>query len=165
MANVEMENYDTQAAENGKLDGTFRLSFPQPEGDETAYNPFQNFVLVLNIASDANAGMGELELTLESAGVSLGSLKITGSQGEGIEIPDLEKLDKVYDLENESDVASYLDEVNWDSILENACKAGVPEELVTQFDSLIRSALYEEAASEEGIYEENASEDTGEGAA
>lgn len=165
MANVEMENYDTQAAENGKLDGTFRLSFPQPEGDETAYNPFQNFVLVLNIASDANAGMGELELTLESAGVSLGSLKITGSQGEGIEIPDLEKLDKVYDLENESDVASYLDEVNWDSILENAGKAGVPEELVTQLDSLIRSALYEEAASEEGIYEENASEDTGEGAA
>lgn len=158
MANIEMENYDTQAAENGKLDGTFRLSFPQPEGEQASFNPLQ-------IASDPNAGMSEMELSLESAGVSLGSLKITGSQGEGIEIPDVEKLDKVYDLENESDITAYLNEISWESILENAGKAGVPEELVTQLDSLIQSALSGETVSEEGGYEESLNEDSNGGAA
>lgn len=163
--NVEMEKYDTQAAKDGKMDGTFRLTLAGPAGGEEGQSEaglYQNMSLVLNVLSDSKTGTGEITLGLESAGASLGTLKITDEPGEGVEIPDVEKMDKLYDMQAEADMTSYLKEINWDSVLENAGKAGVPEELVAQLDSILQAAFSEENLSAAEAYEESLPMDSAE---
>lgn len=153
-ATVAMENYDVETAKAGYPNGTFNISFPQGNVDESesSYNPLANFSLVLNLVSDEASGSSEIELSVMSAGVSLGSLKISGAPGEGTEIPDMEKAGTIYDVTNEADMEAYAAELDFGTILENARAAGVPEDLVTQLDAALQSALSGES-EEAGLAE------------
>ncbi|MDO4336625.1 MAG: hypothetical protein Q4C91_00875 [Eubacteriales bacterium] len=143
VANVVMEDYDLETAKAGYPNGSFTVSFPQGdvEESESAYNPLANFSLVLNLISDEASDTSEIELSVLSAGVSLGSLKINGSLSEGMEIPDIEKAGTIYDAANEADMEAYAEELDFGTILDNARTAGVPEALVAQLDEALQSAL------------------------
>ena len=52
------------------------------------------FGAVIKLTSDADADTSTLDLTVTTSGAALATLSITGSYGEGVEIPDFASLDK-----------------------------------------------------------------------
>lgn len=139
--NVKMEDFDLDAVKTGYPSGRFTLGFAAGDGESAEENILASFSLIVDMSSDKDAGTCSFEIALASAGVPLVTLIISGSKGEGVEVPDLGALGTVYDLTNESDMDSYLGELNWNSLLDNAGKAGVPEELVSQLDTMIQDAI------------------------
>lgn len=141
LAMVQVVDYDTEGAKEGNVNGEYILSILAEDTEDATMNMLANFNLVLRVASDIETSSSEVELSVLSAGVPIGSLKISGSNGEGAELLDVNSLEKVYDAENEADVQAYTEEMNWDSILDNARQAGVPEDLVSLLDSAIYAAV------------------------
>ena len=139
--NVKMEDFDLDAAKTGYPAGRFTLGFAAGDGESAEENILASFSLIVDIISDKDAGTCSFEIALASSGVPLVTLIISGSKGEGVEVPDLSALGTVYDMTSESDMDSYLGELNWNSLLDNAGKAGVPEELVSQLDTMIQDAI------------------------
>lgn len=143
MANIVMENYDVAAAEAGAVNATYTISFPETEGegDAAAANPLSAFGIVVDVASNAETGESAVVLTLTSGGAPLASLTMTGGYGEGAGIPDISSIGTMYDAADENAMAAYGEEISFDTVLENARAAGVPENLVTMIDQMIQSAL------------------------
>ena len=96
----------------GYYNGTFNISFPAAETDSSdseagestedvtdtsATDMLAGFGAVIKLTSDADADTSTLDLTVTTSGAALATLSITGSYGEGVEIPDFASLDKTYD--------------------------------------------------------------------
>ena len=115
------------------------------------------FGAVIKLTSDADADTSTLDLTVTTSGAALATLSITGSYGEGVEIPDFASLDKTYDATDDAAMTEYLTEINWDTFLANVKAAGVPDELATQLEDVLKAAV--ESASQPAE-EENADTET-----
>jgi len=169
---INVENLETKPAKAGYYNGTFNISFPAAETDSSdseagesteddtdtsATDMLAGFGAVIKLTSDADADTSTLDLTVTTSGAALATLSITGSYGEGVEIPDFASLDKTYDATDDEAMTEYLTEINWDTFLANVKVAGVPDELATQLEDVLKAAV--ESASQPAE-EENADTET-----
>ena len=162
---INVENLETKPAKAGYYNGTFNISFPAAETgesteddtDTSATDMLAGFGAVIKLTSDADADTSTLDLTVTTSGAALATLSITGSYGEGVEIPDFASLDKTYDATDDEAMTEYLTEINWDTFLANVKAAGVPDELATQLEDVLKAAV--ESASQPAE-EENADTET-----
>ena len=137
---INVENLETKPAKAGYYNGTFNISFPAAETDSSdseagesteddtdtsATDMLAGFGAVIKLTSDADADTSTLDLTVTTSGAALATLSITGSYGEGVEIPDFASLDKTYDATDDEAMTEYLTEINWDTFLANVKAAGV----------------------------------------
>ena len=169
---INVENLETKPAKAGYYNGTFNISFPAAETDSSdseagesteddtdtsATDMLAGFGAVIKLTSDADADTSTLDLTVTTSGAALATLSITGSYGEGVEIPDFASLDKTYDATDDEAMTEYLTEINWDTFLANVKAASVPDELATQLEDVLKAAV--ESASQPAE-EENADTET-----
>lgn len=169
---INVENLETKPAKAGYYNGTFNISFPAAETDSSdseagesteddtdtsATDMLAGFGAVIKLTSDADADTSTLDLTVTTSGAALATLSITGSYGEGVEIPDFASLDKTYDATDDEAMTEYLTEINWDTFLANVKAAGFPDELATQLEDVLKAAV--ESASQPAE-EENADTET-----
>lgn len=169
---INVENLETKPAKAGYYNGTFNISFPAAETDSSdseagesteddtdtsATDMLAGFGAVIKLTSDADADTSTLDLTVTTSGAALATLSITGSYGEGVEIPDFASLDKTYDATDDEAMTEYLTEINLDTFLANVKAAGVPDELATQLEDVLKAAV--ESASQPAE-EENADTET-----
>lgn len=159
---INVENLETKPEKTGYYNGTFNISFPSGDTDstdeETEVNPLAGFGAVVKLISDAEADTSTLELTVTTSGAAIATLSITGEYGDGVEIPDFASLTKTYDATSDEDMTGYLTEVNWDTFLTNVKAAGVPDELASQLEEVLKAAV--ESASQPAEEENSTSAET-----
>lgn len=154
---INVENLETRPAKAGYYNGTFNISFPVAEtdssdsetgedADTSVTDMLAGFGAVIKLTSDADADTSTLDLTVTTSGAALATLSITGSYGDGVEIPDFASLDKTYDATDDAAMTEYLTEINWDTFLTNVKDAGVPDELAAQLEDVLKAAV--ESASQ-----------------
>lgn len=153
---INVEDLNTKPEKPGYYNGTFNISFPTADTSDadtqddtdgsTSADMLAGFGAVIKLTSDAEAETGQLDLTVTTSGSPIATLSITGEYGDGVSLPDLTKLDKTYDATDDTAMKEFLTNVNWDTFLSNVKAAGVPDELATQLEALLQSAV--ESASE-----------------
>lgn len=155
---IELSDYDTETAAEGKLNGVYTLSIPATAiEDEAAASLMNGFSLAVTLAS----GETDFSATADilSAGESLLSLNFTSDLGDGVEIPDLTAISgTVYDTLNADDTAAYAEEISMDTILANLTAAGMPE---TFIEDVISAFTYteEDYSTYEDTYSDDDSDD------
>lgn len=155
-AAIEVRDYNLADAEAGYPNGSVTLAFladPETE-DGTYYNPLANLKLGLNFNSDQAADKSEIVLSVSSADVPIISLSVSAEPGSGVEIPDFSTLSSVYDINSQEDMDAYTQELNMDTIKENAINAGVPEDIIAQIEEILTAPSYEETEiTDDGVNE------------
>lgn len=166
-ADINVENLETKPEKMGYYNGTLNVTFPVAEADDTTAeedsdtvsNPLAGFGIVINLESDASADTSSIGLTITTSGAPIATLTISGGYGDGVDIPDLTTLDKTYDGSDDAAMSEYLTGINWDTFLANVKAAGVPDELATQLESLLKSAA--ESAAQTNDEQEASTADGG----
>ncbi|MCB6544091.1 hypothetical protein [Blautia glucerasea] len=156
-ADINVENLETKPEKAGYYNGTLNVTFPVAEADaantdgesEAASNPLAGFGLVINLKSDASTDSSSIGLTVTTSGAPIATLTISGGYGDGVDIPDLTSLDKTYDGSDDAAMTEYVANINWDTFLANIKAAGVPDELATQLETILTSAVEGMTATDE----------------
>ena len=156
-ADINVENLETKPEKAGYYNGTLNVTFPVAEADaantdgesEVASNPLTGFGLVINLKSDASTDSSSIGLTVTTSGAPIATLTISGGYGDGVDIPDLTSLDKTYDGSDDAAMTEYVANINWDTFLANIKAAGVPDELATQLETILTSAVESMTATDE----------------
>ena len=156
-ADINVENLETKPEKAGYYNGTLNVTFPAAEADDTttdeeseaASNPLAGFGMVINLESDASTDASSIGLTVTTSGAPIATLTISGGYGDGVDIPDLTSLDKTYDGSDDAAMTEYVANINWDTFLANIKAAGVPDELATQLETILTSAVESMTATDE----------------
>ena len=156
-ADINVENLETKPEKAGYYNGTLNVTFPVAEADaantdgesEAASNPLAGFGMVINLKSDASTDSSSMGLTVTTSGAPIATLTISGGYGDGVDIPDLTSLDKTYDGSDDAAMTEYVANINWDTFLANIKAAGVPDELATQLETILTSAVESMTATDE----------------
>lgn len=156
-ADINVENLETKPEKAGYYNGTLNVTFPVAEADaantdgesEAASNPLAGFGIVINLKSDASTDSSSIGLTVTTSGAPIATLTISGGYGDGVDIPDLTALDKTYDGSDDAAMTEYVANINWDTFLANIKAAGVPDELATQLETILTSAVESMTATDE----------------
>ena len=156
-ADINVENLETKPEKAGYYNGTLNVTFPVAEADDTttdeeseaASNPLAGFGLVINLKSDASTDSSSIDLAVTTSGAPIATLTISGGYGDGVDIPDLTSLDKTYDGSDDAAMTEYVANINWDTFLANIKAAGVPDELATQLETILTSAVESMTATDE----------------
>lgn len=156
-ADINVENLETKPEKAGYYNGTLNVTFPVAEADaantdgesEAASNPLAGFGIVINLKSDASTDSSSMGLTVTTSGAPIATLTISGGYGDGVDIPDLTALDKTYDGSDDAAMTEYIANINWDTFLVNIKAAGVPDELATQLETILTSAVESMTATDE----------------
>ena len=156
-ADINVENLETKPEKAGYYNGTLNVTFPVAEADaantdgesEAASNPLAGFGIVINLKSDASTDSSSIDLTVTTSGAPIATLTISGGYGDGVDIPDLTSLDKTYDGSDDAAMTEYVANINWDTFLANIKAAGVPDELATQLETILTSAVESMTATDE----------------
>ena len=156
-ADINVENLETKPEKAGYYNGTLNVTFPVAEADaantdgesEAASNPLAGFGLVINLKSDASTDSSSIGLTVTTSGAPIATLTISGGYGDGVDIPDLTSLDKTYDGSDDAAMTEYVANINWDTFLANIKAAGVTDELATQLETILTSAVESMTATDE----------------
>ena len=156
-ADINVENLETKPEKAGYYNGTLNVTFPAAEADDTTTeedsdtvsNPLAGFGLVINLDSDASTDTSSMGLTVTTSGAPIATLTISGGYGDGVDIPDLTSLDKTYDGSDDTSMSEYLTDINWDTFLTNVKAAGVPDDLATQLESVLKAAAESAAQTDD----------------
>lgn len=156
-ADINVENLETKPEKAGYYNGTLNVTFPVAEADaantdgesEAASNPLAGFGIVINLKSDASTDSSSMGLTVTTSGAPIATLTISGGYGDGVDVPDLTSLDKTYDGSDDAAMTEYVANINWDTFLANIKAAGVPDELATQLETILTSAVESMTATDE----------------
>lgn len=156
-ADINVENLETKPEKAGYYNGTLNVTFPAAEADDTttdeeseaASNPLAGFGMVINLESDASTDASSIGLTVTTSGAPIATLTISSGYGDGVDIPDLTSLDKTYDGSDDAAMTEYVANINWDTFLANIKAAGVPDELATQLETILTSAVESMTATDE----------------
>ena len=156
-ADINVENLETKPEKAGYYNGTLNVTFPVAEADaantdgesEAASNPLAGCGIVINLKSDASTDSSSMGLTVTTSGAPIATLTISGGYGDGVDIPDLTALDKTYDGSDDAAMTEYVANINWDTFLANIKAAGVPDELATQLETILTSAVESMTATDE----------------
>lgn len=158
-ADINVENLETKPEKAGYYNGTLNVTFPAAEADATttdeesaaASNPLAGFGIVINLKSDASTDSSSIDLTVTTSGAPIATLTISGGYGDGVDIPDLTSLDKTYDGSDDAAMSEYLADINWDTFLANVKTAGVPDELATQLEAVLKAAAESAAQADDEL--------------
>ena len=158
-ADINVENLETKPEKAGYYNGTLNVTFPVAEADaantdgesEAASNPLAGFGIVINLKSDASTDSSSIGLTVTTSGAPIATLTISGGYGDGVDIPDLTSLDKTYDGSDDTAMSEYLADINWDTFLANVKAAGVPDELATQLEAVLKAAAESAAQADDEL--------------
>lgn len=158
-ADINVENLETKPEKAGYYNGTLNVTFPAAEADATttdeesaaASNPLAGFGIVINLKSDASTDSSSIDLTVTTSGAPIATLTISGGYGDGVDIPDLTSLDKTYDGSDDTAMSEYLADINWDTFLANVKAAGVPDELATQLEAVLKAAAESAAQADDEL--------------
>ena len=156
-ADINVENLETKPEKAGYYNGTLNVTFPAAEADDTttdeeseaASNPLAGFGMVINLESDASTDASSIGLTVTTSGAPIATLTISSGYGDGVDIPDLTSLDKTYDGSDDAAMTEYVANIKWDTFLANIKAAGVPDELATQLETILTSAVESMTATDE----------------
>ena len=156
-ADINVENLETKPEKAGYYNGTLNVTFPAAEADDTttdeeseaASNPLAGIGMVINLESDASTDASSIGLTVTTSGAPIATLTISSGYGDGVDIPDLTSLDKTYDGSDDAAMTEYVANINWDTFLANIKAAGVPDELATQLETILTSAVESMTATDE----------------
>ena len=137
---------ETKPEKTGYYNGKFTLTFPavdagSTDSEDTTTNPLAGLAVEVNLTSDITTETSQIDLTLTTSGAALATLSISGGYGEGPETKDGDSLTPAYSVDDENDAVEYMKTINWDTLAANATAAGVPEELVSQLQTLLDSAV------------------------
>ena len=152
-----ISSQQTKPEKAGYYNGTLNVTFPVAEADDTttdeeseaASNPLAGFGMVINLESDASTDASSIGLTVTTSGAPIATLTISSGYGDGVDIPDLTSLDKTYDGSDDAAMTEYVANINWDTFLANIKAAGVPDELATQLETILTSAVESMTATDE----------------
>lgn len=127
-ANIELKDYDTASAKKGDLNGNYTITlFSSDENDSMA--ALANFALIMDLTSADTSGA--IDLSITSAGSTLGTLSITSEPGNGVEIPDLTSITDAYDVTDEDAMTEYASGLDFTALMSSLTDAGVPDEVIT----------------------------------
>lgn len=127
-ANIELKDYDTASAKKGNINGNYTVTLIS-SGEDDSMAALTNFALNMNLTSVDTSG--SIDLSITSAGSTLGTLSITSKPGDGIEIPDLTSINDAYDVTDEDAMTEYASSLDFDALMNNLTDAGVPDEVLT----------------------------------
>ena len=127
-ANIELQDYDTASAKKGNINGNYTVTLISSDEDDSMA-ALTNFALNMNLTSADTSG--SIDLSITSAGSTLGTLSITSEPGDGIEIPDLTSINDAYDVTDEDAMTEYASSLDFDVLMNNLTDAGVPDEVLT----------------------------------
>lgn len=127
-ANIELKDYDTASAKGGNLNGNYTITLISSDENDSMAS-LANFALTMNLASEDTSGA--IDLSITSAGSTLGTLSITSKPGDGIEIPDLTSISDAYDVTDEDAMTEYASSIDLTTLLSSLTDAGVPDEVIT----------------------------------
>lgn len=127
-ANIELKDYDTASAKKGDLNGNYTITLiSSDENDSMA--ALANFALIMDLTSADTSGA--IDLSITSAGSTLGTLSITSEPGNGVEIPDLTSITDAYDVTDEDAMTEYASGLDFTALMSSLTDAGVPDEVIT----------------------------------
>ena len=127
-ANIELKDYDTASAKKGDLNGNYTITLiSSDENDSMA--ALANFALIMDLTSADTSGA--IDLSITSAGSTLGTLSITSEPGDGVEIPDLTSITDAYDVTDEDAMTEYASGLDFTALMSSLTDAGVPDEVIT----------------------------------
>lgn len=135
---IEMEGYDLEAAKEGYGKGTYTITLLPGIADPEVYDILSSFSLIADFES--NKTNTSMALSLLSAGSVLGTIRIDGTMGSDITIPEITDSDKVYDTSIDEDGAALTEAMSYDKILDNLSEAGVPDELAAEFRASLEAS-------------------------
>lgn len=143
---IHVADLETKPEKTGYYNGKFTLTFPavdteSTDSEDTTTNPLAGLAVEVNLTSDITTETCQIDLTLTTSGAALATLSISGGYGEGPETKDGDSLTPAYSVDDENDAVEYMKTINWDTLAANATAAGVPEELVSQLQTLLDSAV------------------------
>ena len=143
---IHVADLETKPEKTGYYNGKFTLTFPAVDTESTGSedattNPLAGLAVEVNLTSDITTETSQIDLTLTTSGAALATLSISGGYGEGPETKDGDSLTPAYSVDDENDAVEYMKTINWDTLAANATAAGVPEELVSQLQTLLDSAV------------------------
>ena len=143
---IHVADLETKPEKTGYYNGKFTLTFPAVDtestgSEDTTTNPLAGLAVEVNLTSDITTETSQIDLTLTTSGAALATLSISGGYGEGPETKDGDSLTPAYSVDDENDAVEYMKTINWDTLAANATAAGVPEELVSQLQTLLDSAV------------------------
>lgn len=143
---IHVADLETKPEKTGYYNGKFTLTFPavdteSTDSEDTTTNPFAGLAVEVNLTSDITTETSQIDLTLTTSGAALATLSISGGYGEGPETKDGDSLTPAYSVDDENDAVEYMKTINWDTLAANATAAGVPEELASQLQTLLDSAV------------------------
>ena len=143
---IHVADLETKPEKTGYYNGKFTLTFPAVDTESTdsvdaTTNPLAGLAVEVNLTSDITTETSQIDLTLTTSGAALATLSISGGYGEGPETKDGDSLTPAYSVDDENDAVEYMKTINWDTLAANATAAGVPEELVSQLQTLLDSAV------------------------
>lgn len=143
---IHVADLETKPEKTGYYNGKFTLTFPavdagSTDSEDTTTNPLAGLAVEVNLTSDIKTETSQIDLTLTTSGAALATLSISGGYGEGPETKDGDSLTPAYSVDDENDAVEYMKTINWDTLAANATAAGVPEELVSQLQTLLDSAV------------------------
>lgn len=148
VASIEVTDYNTEDAENGYLNGSYKVTPIVDETEDPAYAALKNFALLMDITSGKDSG--NIDLSLASAGASLATLSVEAALGVTVEKPDTADLTDLYDAMDETAMTEYMSGASVEALLENLLAAGMPEEVLM---SLFNGGAAPEAGIEESAIE------------
>lgn len=141
MLAVQVENLEINPEIPEYYNGTIHVSVLDT-GTEEEPNPLAAFGLDINLNSDPEAGINQIDLSVTNSGVPLVTLSVSGGYSDtGASLPEQAALDAALDFTQEESEITYLESMNWETLLSNASAAGVPEELVTILDQIISQSV------------------------
>lgn len=143
---IHVADLETKPEKTGYYNGKFTLTFPaidteSTDSEDTTTNQLAGLAVEVNLTSDITTETSQIDLTLTTSGAALATLSISGGYGEGPETKDGDSLTPAYSVDDENDAVEYMKTINWDTLAANATAAGVPEELVSQLQTLLDSAV------------------------
>jgi hypothetical protein len=132
MINVEVADYDTEAAKDGNICGNYTLSLlPGITDDEDTYAALSGFSVILTLKDEGNSGL--IGLNLAASGVSIGTISMEAvTQDTELEIPDFAGFSDVYDFNNEEEMNAYTATISLDVVVQNLLDAGMPETFIQE---------------------------------
>lgn len=152
-AAIEVSDYNISSAKKGKIAGTYTVS-PIASGEDDQSSSLENLALVLNLASEGDTS--SINLSVTSAGSSLGALSLSSSKGEKLQMPDLTSITDAYDMDNEQELQEYTSTMDFNAIMDNLTQAGMPQEFLDSLLNGEENEIPEAETNESGA--ENAAE-------
>lgn len=155
---IEFEDFEKNAAKKGKLKGTVRIKpgkalksmLSREISDSSVRRIINSLDFALEVKMDVTEKGGNITYTFLVDGAEFVTLDITTkrSAGKKVSIPDGDTID----VTDEDELEEFIEDIDFDKILRNLKKAGLPEELVDELEEAISNIGRKDYANSYSYY-------------